>query len=139
MYSELYMIIIIKLTIVAQDEPEVPHLAPVLSPRVPDDPVLATIVRVVTPADHANDVVGHFVQHGRIGEYTASVFFNRTGIDLARDWAASENFRLHLVRALHLAVLGDGGIGVNVNGGATTREPLARLREREGAWARASC
>merc|ERR550537_238277 len=93
---------------------DVAHFAPVLAPRVPDDPVLAR-GPAGTPADDGDDVVHALARQSRDAR---GVVKDRARIDAARDGATVEDLLLHGVGAADGPVVGDSGARVLDDGHA---------------------
>jgi len=116
---------------------DVTHLAPVLTPGVPDDPVLLLALRA--PADNGDDVVDLLTC---LRDNASLVFEDRGCIDTTCDRSASHDLLGHVVCAFDGAVLRDGGVRVVLDrtteagwceGGASTGHVLRGAVPLDGA------
>ena len=105
-------------------DPEESILSPVVTPRVPTDPVLNATVSD-TPADDGDDVVGHW-QQNELGENTSGVRLEFVGdMDTAGDGPSGEDLGLHVLGEHDGSVLGDLPLGVVGHGPAVFLAGLA--------------
>ena len=92
---------------------DVAHVAPVLTPRVTDDPVFLLGGSISVPANNTDDMVNTVT--GKGGD-TSGVIQDGSSIDTARDGAVEGDFLGHGVSTRQGAVLRDGDGGVLGNG-----------------------
>ena len=91
------------------DDAEEAHLAPVLAPRVPHDPVLLALLGLA-PADDGDDVVDLVLVVGGLIKDAAGVVVEEVGVDARGDGSARVHLGHDLLLAAHLAVLGNGRV-----------------------------
>jgi len=91
----------------AESDTDISHFAPVLTPAVAHDPVLAVLV-VVSPANNTDYMVN--LLSWVVGHNAPSVFQKRLGVDATGNGPTGVNFSLHSFLALDSSVFGDGRI-----------------------------
>jgi len=93
--------------VLASDESEEAFFTPVSSPRVPDSPVLLSVLNA--PTDNGDIVIG-LHDAGSVSVNASVVVGDKvvSGGNSASDWAVREDLKHHRVLAVHASILVDG-------------------------------